>query len=194
MRPTPQAKRSSMTAAALAVALLAATPVMAQPAPPATRAASSEPTLGHTAAKTTTFMGATTVVLFSIFMVGTGNLVTSTALTAGTMSAAYVIYPANEYLWDHYFPAAPPEKADGSFDVAASLWRNTAKYVTWKVSVVAAKLAWIYAYTGSLTSVVTLGGSTSLALPAVFYINNIAWDWYDWEQHQAPKAAGQTRP
>ena len=181
-------KHSSLGAAALAVALLATAPAPAQPAPPPQPPVHHETLLAHTAVKSATFLGATTVAIFSIFAVGTGNLVTTAALTAGTMGAAYVIYPVNEYMWEHFFPAPPPTTANGHFDVAASLWRNTAKYVTWKVAIVSAKLSWIYAYTGSVVSTAALGGATTLALPVVFYANNMAWDWYDWRQQHLQTA------
>ena len=186
--------RSTVIASVLAVPLLAAAPAFAQPTPPVEQASALTPTLSHTFAKATTLNAASAVVYVSIFALGTGDLASAAALTAGSAAATYTIYPANEYLWDHYFPAHPATAENGSFDVAASLWRNTAKYVTWKASIVGAKFSWIYAYTGSFTSMLTLGGATSLALPATFYANNVAWDWYDWLQQQPNQVTQAAQP
>ncbi len=166
---------------------------MAQPAPTADQAPAPTATLSHTFAKSTTLTAASVVVYTAIFALGTGDLASAAVLTAGSAAAAFTIYPANEYLWDYYSPVHPATTENGSFDVAASLWRNTTKYVTWKAGIVGAKFTWIYAYTGSFTSMLALGGATSLALPVTFYANNVAWDWYDWMQQQPNQVTNATQ-
>ena len=134
----------------------------------------------HVLAKTVTISLADAAVLFGVFSVGTGSLPAATVLTAGTMALSTVVYPVNEFLWDSYRPNTNLSANNVAFDAKASLWRTTYKYVSFKVGIVTSKFAWIYLYTGSVASTLTMGGVSSVALPAIFYLNNTAWDWYDW--------------
>ena len=186
--------RSIGLACAVATSVLAVAPAVAQPTPATQQAAIATPTLSHTFAKSTTLAAGSTAVIITIFALGTGDLASAAVLTGGTIAAMYTIYPVNEYVWDHFVPAHPATAENGSFDVAASLWRNTAKYITWKAGIMGAKFAWIYAYTGSFTSTLTLGGATSIALPVLFYMNNVAWDWYDWLQQHPSQATHTAQP
>ena len=116
----------------------------------------------------------------TIFGIGTGSLPAATVLTAGSLVASTLIYPVNEYVWDSLSPNTNLSANNQAFDKSASLWRTTYKYLSFKVSVLTSKFAWVYLYTGSVAATVTMGTASSLALPAIFYLNNTAWDWYDW--------------
>ena len=45
--------------------------------------------------------------------------------------------------------ASPPKTAGEAFDAGADVWRNTAKFLTYKPVVASLKLASLYVYTGS---------------------------------------------
>jgi uncharacterized membrane protein len=162
-------------AAAIAACLLWSFPAWSQ-SPPVAEPASA----AHVLEKTVTLATADAAALLAIFSVGTGNLRVATALTTGTMVLGTFLYPVNEYLWDYFSPNTNLSANNKSFDTSASLWRTTYKYLTFKVSITTSKFAWIYLYTGSAISMFTLGTASSLVLPVVFYLNNTAWDWYDW--------------
>ena len=136
--------------------------------------------MSHVLAKTVTVNAAAALVFMTIFGFGTGSLPGATVLTGGSLLASTVIYPVNEYLWDHFSPNTNLSTNNKAFDTSASLWRTTYKYLSFKAGVVTSKFAWVYLYTGSVASTVTMGTASSLALPAIFYLNNTAWDWYDW--------------
>ena len=184
-------------AAALAVSLLWPLPVWAQ-SPAGSEAghpkaaATAPASVQHVLAKTVTINAAAGAVFMTIFGVGTGSLPAATVLTAGSLAASTVIYPVNEYVWDYLSPNTNLSANNRTFDKSASLWRTTYKYVSFKVSVLTSEFAWVYLYTGSVAATLTMGTASSLALPAVFYLNNTAWDWYDWST-AAPVAEQMTR-
>lgn len=172
--------------------LLVPLPGVAQTAAPPVAAteeraamATSPASARHVLAKTLTLNLGDAAALMTIFATGTGSLPAATFLTAGTIVIGFVTYPINEYLWDYYRPNTNLSANNGAFDAAASLWRTSYKYVTFKVAVVVGKFGWLYAYTGSAAATLTMGVPSSLALPAIFYINNTAWDWYDWRSAAA---------
>ena len=140
----------------------------------------SSASVTHVLTKTLTLNVGIGLVAMTIYTAGTGSVVAGGALTAGTMALGSVVYPVNEYLWDFYNPNTNLKANNEQFDAGASLWRNTGKWLTFKVGVASAKFAMIYAYTGSVVSMAVLGTGTSLALPAVYFLNNMTWDWYDW--------------
>ena len=171
---------------ALMLALLWPLESIAQtaPAPPPVTASTS---VGHAAIKGLTLKAALTLSSLTVFYVGTGSAVASGLLTALVSAASYSVYVTNEYLWDRYSPNTNVSANDQSFSTTSSLSRNTLKFLTFKPTVMAVDWGTIYLYTGSLTSMFTMGPAMSLTAPVIFYLNNTAWDWYDW--HATPPAA-----
>jgi hypothetical protein len=53
----------------------------------------------------------------------------------------------------------------------------------------------MYAWTGSFSEAATYGSVLFFAMPAVYYANTMAWDWYDWQRARPPAAPpiGQAR-
>jgi uncharacterized membrane protein len=182
---------------ALVVVLAVGLPVagVAQPAAQASSSVTSvarKASLEHAAVKGLTLKALTIITSAGILYGGTGDVAMTGWLTGLFAVSSYSLYVANDYLWDHYSPPVLSRRSDGSFDTGASLWRNTLKFLTFKASVVTVSWSMIYAFTGSLASTVTLGSMNSLALPVVFYINNVGWDWYDWHSgsgQAVPRAA-----
>jgi hypothetical protein len=145
---------------------------------PAARPATNT-SIGHAFAKATTLNVGIAAVSMTIFSFGTASLAAGGILTAGTLVIGYTIYPANEYLWDR-FSANTNVNSTQAFDTSASLWRTTYKYLTFKVGAAASKFGWLYLYTGSVASTMVMGTMSTLAFPAIFYVNGVGWDWYDW--------------
>jgi hypothetical protein len=143
------------------------------------------PSIGHSMAKGATLKIGTTFALAAVYFAGTGSMAATGMLTAINTLGSYAIYVGNEYLWDTVAPVPDAATGAGGFDASASLWRNTGKYLTFKPAVAAFGWASVYWYTGSVASMVTMGSVTTLVLPAVFYINNVGWDWYDWYSRPA---------
>jgi len=146
--------------------------------PPVARAA--DPSLGHAAAKGVTLKVATTALGMTVFSVGTGSLWSAGVLTMLGTATSYVTYVTNEYLWDTYAPNTNLRANSESFNTGQSLWRNSGKYLTFKPAVVAVNWAAIYLYTASAAATVAMGSVYSLTVPAIYYLNNVGWDWYDW--------------
>lgn len=169
-------------AAALAACLLWPLPGWSQSpvASAASRPKAAPPSVSHVLSKTVTQTAGDAAVFMTVFSIGTGSLPAATVLTAGTMLIGTVVYPTNEYLWEYFSPNTNLSANSKAFDTSASLWRTTYKYLSFKATVLTSKFAWLYLYTGSVVSTATMGTATSLALPAIFYINSTAWDWYDW--------------
>ena len=149
-------------------------------------AAEAPASASHVLAKTVTLNTADAAVFMAIFGAGTGSLPAAVVLTASMMVIGTVVYPVNEYLWDYYSPNTNLKTNNESFDTSASLWRTTYKYLSFKAGVTIAKFGWLYVYTGSVISTVTMGAASTVALPAIFYVNNTAWDWYDWNTAAPP--------
>ncbi len=194
LRESPVMIRHRMGRAlpAMVVALAVQSPVvcLAQTAPAPAEPAS--PSLGHAAVKGLTQKALTTTASAIIFYAGTGSLAMTGWLAGVTAVTSYGVYVANDYLWDRFSPLQPSPDGKG-FDAQASVWRNTEKYLTFKPAVVATAWGIVYAFTGSWTSTVTLGGLQSLSLPVTFYLNNVGWDWYDWytqPKTEAPLSVG----
>jgi uncharacterized membrane protein len=165
-------------------------PALAQPAQgfldaanqtnlPATAPANNA-SLKHSALKATTFKVGSSATNLAILSYATGNVIGGAALTAFMLGSSWVIYTANDYLWDSYAP--PPTRLTDSqaFDATADVWRNTGKFLTYKPMIASIKLAALYVYTGSAAVTAVFGTASILTNTAVFYVNNVAWDFYDW--------------
>jgi uncharacterized membrane protein len=159
----------------------AAAQAVAPPAKPPAAAdgtASGEASALMSATKATTYKLGTALTNMLILTAGTG-VVGGTLLTAFVTGESWLVYGVNDYLWDTYAPKAAP-RADGSFDAKESAWRATEKWLTYKPVVSAFKFGAIYAWTGSVPIMLTLGTLTIVANTGVFYANNVGWDLYEW--------------
>jgi hypothetical protein len=159
-----------------AVAQAVAPPAEPPAAPDGT--ASGEASALMSATKATTYKLGTALTNMLILTAGTG-VVGGTLLTAFVTGESWLVYGVNDYLWDTYAPKAAP-RADGSFDAKESAWRATEKWLTYKPVVSAFKFGAIYAWTGSVPIMLTLGTLTIVANTGVFYANNVGWDLYEW--------------
>jgi uncharacterized membrane protein len=172
--------------AAVVVSLPWATTALAQTAP------APEASLSHSALKATTFKAGTVITNLTVLSYATGGLVGGMALTTFMTAASWLIYTANDYIWDSYSP--PLTRQDSQpFDAGADVWRNTGKYLTYKPVIASIKLASLYVYTSSAAITAVFGTASVLTNTAVFYANNMAWDWYDWYSG-APAATAGGRP
>ena len=144
--------------------------------------------MSHAFAKATTLNIGIAAVAMTIYSIGTGSLASGGVLTAGALVVGFTVYPANEYLWDHFAPNTNVRINDKVFDTSASLWRNTYKYLTFKAGAMITKFSWLYLYTGSIASTMVMGTLSSAVFPAIFYVNNVGWDWHDWYAASADKA------
>ncbi len=151
---------------------------MAQTAPQPAAPPAAEASLGHAVLTGVPLQAALAPGAAGVFSAGTGSLAASGILTGLVSVASYGVYVANEYLWDVYAPATAAH--DASFNASGSLGRNTYKFLTFKPAVMAADWSVVYAFTGSVAAMLTMGTGVSLTAPAAFYANNVAWDWYDW--------------
>lgn len=159
---------------------------------PAQPATGSDASLGHAAAKATTFKIGAFVVNMVVFSAGTGSVVGGTLLTVFNVSKSWGLFTANDYLWDRYFPTEANKDSGKSFDAKASFWRNTGKFLTYKPVDTIIKFASIYLYTGSASVMLIYGSASSILNTGVFYGNNIAWDLYDW--WRSPAESPQAMP
>jgi hypothetical protein len=168
---------------------LCLSPVLAQTAPPqgiagqiaqAEMAPSNDASLTHSAFKATTFKVGTTLTNLTLLSYATGGVVGGVALTAFITASSWLLYTTNDYAWDKYDPPAPELGANESFDASGDVWRNTKKYLTFKPVIASLKLASLFAWTGSLATTAVFGTATIVTNTAVFFANNVAWDFYDW--------------
>ncbi len=136
-------------------------------------------------AKGITYKIATAVTWGVVGYAGSGALTGATFLAGATTVASYVVYVGNEYGWDYFMPP-PAARVDGSFDAPASAWRNTWKFITFKPLVTSVNWSIAYLYTGSAAQALAMGTSAAIAITGVFYLNNMAWDWYEWHDSTAP--------
>lgn len=155
-----------------------AVPLAGDPAP------ANAASLGHSALKATTFKIGSTVSNLALLSYATGDFVGGTALAGFMLGASWVIYTANDYLWDTYSPPPAKETASQEFDASADVWRNTGKFLTYKPIVASLKLASLYYYTGSAATAAVFGTASILTNTVVFYANNMAWDLRDWYANQ----------
>jgi len=149
-------------------------------ADPPAHAPTGGASLSHSALKATTFKAGSTAVNLAILSYATGTVVGDVALSAFILGTSWVIYTANDYVWDSYSPPPVKQAASESFDATADVWRNTWKFLTYKPIIGSIKVASIYLYTGSAAVAGVFGTATIVTNTAVFYANNMAWDLYDW--------------
>jgi len=182
--------RRGLLAAAVLSGLLAS-PVMAQVATPGVSpdraavvatAAPQDASLAHSAMKATTYKVGTTAVNYAIFSYAAGGAVGGALLAGIALGASWTLYTVNDYLWDRYNPPPVKQTAGQAFDPRVDGWRNTKKFLTYKPAIAAVKYATVYVYTRSVMTTLVAGSATILANTAVFYINNFAWDYYDWRR------------
>jgi len=172
---------------------LSTNPAMAQSTMPVPAAHSDAASISHSALKATTFKVGTAAVNLTMLSYAAGGLVGGAALTTFVTATSWAIFTVNDYLWDSYAPSPVKQNAGQSFDASADVWRNTGKYLTYKPVVVSVKLAALYLYTGSASVALVFGTASAVANTAVFYGNNMAWDYYDW-YWAAPPAAIMANP
>ena len=165
------------TVAAVALCLWPAC-AMAQAAPQHAAPPAAEASLDHAVVKGLTLKALLALGSTGVFYAGTGSLAATSILSGLVSVASYGVYVANEYLWDVYAPDTAAH--DASFNASGSLGRNTYKFLTFKPAVMTADWSVVYAFTGSVAAMLTMGTGVSLVAPAAFYANNVGWDWYDW--------------
>ena len=176
-------------AAAILAACLSLSPALAQTASTqgiagqitqAEMAPSGDASLKHSAFKATTFKVGTTLTNLTLLTYATGGVVGGLALTTFITASSWLLYTANDYAWDKYDPPAPKLGAGESFNAGGEMWRNTKKFLTFKPVIGSLKLASLYVWTGSVATAAVFGTATIVTNTAVFFVNNMAWDFYDW--------------
>ena len=165
--------------------LLCAEPSLAQtaPVPPANATAPvvAEASLGHAALKGITLKITQGLYSFGVFTVGVGvGAPLGAAMAVADGVGAYVFYIGNEYMWDTFHPNTNLRANNEAFGPLSSLSRTTLKYITYKPAVSAWHWGLIYAVTGSLQSMVLAGSVLWFTLPLMYYVNDTAWNFYDW--------------
>lgn len=160
---------------------------IAETTPPATAPAAEqaapravEASVGHAAAKAVTLKAATFSTGTIIYALGTGSVYAGGVLSAINAAGSFVIYTANDYLWDYYSPNTNVSANNETFHATSSLSRNTLKYLTFKPAVTVLNVGTIYWFTETATAMAATSTAAIVALPAMFYLNNTLWDWYDW--------------
>ena len=155
-------------------------------------AKASSGSVSHSVLKAITYKVTTTTVGLTIYSVAAGGVAAGAALEAFGLVASMAVYTANDYLWTSNVP--PPVKQDESqsLNVKDEFWKTTKKYLTYRVSTIwikAIKMAALYAYTGSAATTLVAGSAASLLAAGVFYANNMAWDYYDFDTAPPSQAA-----
>lgn len=184
--------RPAMIAAIVAMSLFfhpaaAQSPPAAVAVPDQTAAPEAAPTVGgllsHSALKAVTYKIATTASNFTILTVATGGMVAGAALTLFGAVASVAVYTVNDYAWERHAPPPPPKPDESqSFNLNDEFWRTSKKFLTYKAATIwikAAKLAALYAYTGSPTTTLTAISASTAVNAGIFFANNFAWDYYD---------------
>lgn len=151
----------------------------AKPADPEAGAApTARASLAHSSKKTFTYEIGNTLNNFLFLSAGTGGVVSGGMLTAFNTLQSMTVYTTNDYLWEKYYPRPVPKEGE-TFDIKESTWRTTLKYMTGKPVVASIKIAAIYVYTGSAAVAVMYGAAATTGASVVFFVNNLAWDYYD---------------
>ncbi len=140
--------------------------------------------LGHSGVKYITYEIGNTINNF-IFLSTASGLAGGALLTAFNTMQSWTVYSVNDYVWENIYPKQIT--ADGSFDAGQSFWHTSLKYLTGKPIVATIKIAAISLYTGSIATGVTYGLAATAGASVVFFVNNLAWDYYD--QWTAPRTA-----
>ena len=175
--------------AAVLAGVLSLSPALAQTAPAqgivgqitqGEMAPAEDASLTHSALKATTFKVGTTLTNLTLLSYATGGVVGGVALTTFITASSWLLYTANDYAWDKYDPPPPKLGANESFDAGGDMWRNTKKYLTFKPVIASLKLASLFVWTGSVATTAVFGTATIVTNTGVFFVNNLAWDFYDW--------------
>ncbi|MEI7607820.1 MAG: hypothetical protein WCJ64_10600 [Rhodospirillaceae bacterium] len=141
--------------------------------------------LQHSIMKGVTYKTGTIITNMLFLRPATGSWIDASILTAAFTGVAIFIYVSNDYLWDNFLPSKPIVK-DEKFDVSESAKRVTLKMITYKTAVTMATSGMLYLWTNSLPIVLTVGAGLALAKVGVFYVNDLAWEWYDWNKANTP--------
>jgi len=174
---------SLLAPAAPAWSAAPAYPASAQGSAPAPKAS-----LTHSGLKTLTYEVGNALNNFGFLTLGAGGLGAGLLLTAFNTVQSWTVYTANDYLWERFDPPQANNDDTGPFDVKQSLWRTTLKYMTGKPVVASIKIAALYVYTGSAVTAFAYGLAATAGASVVFFVNNIAWDYYD-QMVACPRAA-----
>jgi uncharacterized membrane protein len=180
----------------IAILLLIALAPSARSAGPAEAIAKPAPvakaSVTHSALKATTFKVGAFLVNMAVFSAGTGSLVGGTVLTVFNVSKSWALFTANDYLWDKYDPSNENTNSAKSFNPKQSFWRTTLKFMTYKPVDTAIKFASLYLWTGSASVMLIYGSTSAILNTGVFYVNNVAWDAFDW--WTSPASSGMLAP
>jgi uncharacterized membrane protein len=149
--------------------------------------------LSHSALKATTFKIGSTAANLAVLSYAAGGVVGGATLAGFMLASSWVLYTVNDYVWDRVDPPLAKQSADQPFDPSAEVWSTTKKFLTFKPLIATVKLAALYLYTGSASVTLVFGTAAILTNTGVFYLNNIAWDWYDWYM-ASPPATAAARP
>ena len=140
--------------------------------------------LQHSIMKGVTYKTGTIITNMLFLRPATGSWVDASILTAAFTGVAIVIYVSNDYLWDTFSPSKVMMNKK-EFDATESARRVTMKMITYKTTVTLATSGILYLWTSSLPIVLTVGAGLALAKVGVFYVNDMAWEWYDWHTAKA---------
>jgi len=143
----------------------------------------------HSAMRATTYKIGTTAMNIGLLSYAFGSVAGGGAVAVAAGISSWLIFTANDYLWDRYGPPLAQPVSNGQFDPKASTWRTTLKFLTYKPLSLAQKYFWVYVYSGSVATSFTWGSITAAANAAWFYVNDMAWDWYDWRVAAANRQA-----
>jgi len=151
----------------------------------------AEASVSHSAQKGITLKALSVTAGAVIYSIGTGSLAAGGLLSVINGAGSYVIYVTNEYLWDSYSPNTNVSANNASFHTTSSLTRNTKKYLTFKPAVTVLNVGTIYWFSETLAATAGMSAGAIFMLPAVFYVNNVLWDWYDWHSVAPDTATAQ---
>lgn len=158
-------------------------PVLAAPVPVPPPAHAGPPpataSFGHSGLKTATYEIGNALDNFIFLSAGSGSLVGGALLTSFNTLQSWTVYTTNDYLWQKLYPPAPKTDPNAAFDVKQSAWRTTLKYMTGKPVVASIKIAALYVYTGSIATAFGYGLAATAGASVVFFVNNLAWDYFD---------------
>jgi uncharacterized membrane protein len=159
-----------------AVTLAAVTNTDTTPAPPAKAASAVGSTL-----RATTYKIGTALVNLVGYTYAFGSVVDAGMLSVASGTIAWASYIGLDYAWDTFYPLPAKQTADQAFDTSAQAWHTTLKWLTYKPLALAEKYGVLYVYTGSLAATLGWGSALAFANAGFFYVNDIMWDWYDWQ-------------
>lgn len=150
------------------------------------------PSFAHSSLRTLTYEVGATLNNFVFLSLATGSVVTGGGLTAFNTLQSWTVFTINDYLWNLYSP--PQIQREGEpFDSEESFRRTSWKYLTGKPVVTFNKILAISLYTGSFTTGVFYGLSAATGSSLIFFLNNIAWDYYSHLATQVPSLVADCR-